>query len=85
MEGTPDVLVGDYSVGVVPPLTADSWKLSPKEYNELYQSMAAAAAPSQEWKEIPPKYRAAETSGETFTVKKGANEYTLDMRPQSEP
>jgi hypothetical protein len=80
MDEEPGVVVGEYCVGVVPPLTPDSWSLSPQQYRELYESMASAGVRGQEWKEIPEKYRAAETSGETFTVRKGDNEYTLDMK-----
>jgi hypothetical protein len=71
-----DILVGTYNVSVTPPTSEN--EMTPEQAMEA--SMAGTMEPAKEWKEIPEKYRASETSGETFEVKEGANTYDLKMK-----
>lgn len=60
------VLVGDYAVGIRPP----------GEPDENANTLSNESVP-EAWKKIPQKYWNYTTSGELFTVKEGANKYSL--------
>ena len=64
-----DVLVGDYAVSIRPPG-------EPDENANVLDDRSVPAA----WKEIPRKYWSHATSGETYMVKEGENDYSLVLR-----
>lgn len=61
--------LGDYQVAINPPLP-DTPPVGPIPKSKI-----------KEYPEIPPKYRRAEMSGLTLTVREGENPFDVDMRP----
>ena len=70
------ILVGKYGIYVTPPPEKE---LTPEQAMEA--SMEGKTTDSAGPAEIPAKYRDVKTSGVVFEVKKGENEYNLDMKP----
>jgi hypothetical protein len=64
MRDQPDVLVGEYTVNVVPP----------GEIPDTISVVTEKNAP-EAWKQVPKAYWSQTTSPETFTVKQGENDY----------
>ncbi len=70
MRGEPDILVGEYAVGISPPATAAAG-----------DDMAVTAdSSSSAWTAVPVKYQTPETSGVAFTVAVGSNDFQLDLK-----
>ena len=71
-----DVPIGIYKISITPP--------APVEMNEeqAMQASMKGKIPDTQFKSIPEKYRNPTTSGETFEVKEGKNEYNLEMKPK---
>ncbi len=72
MKGTADIVAGQYKISIGTPVVEETPEQS------MEREMAGKKLP--EYKEVPEKYRTADTSGETFEVKEGANTYDLDMK-----
>lgn len=74
LKGSFDVPTGLYKVVVQPP--------PPPAMSEEEEMMASMSdtMPSNEIKEIPLKYTAADTTPEAIEVKEGANEVTIDLK-----
>jgi hypothetical protein len=70
-----DVPTGIYKITVTP---SAGPAMSAEEAMEASMN---GTLPDSDPKDVPAKYRAAETSGELFEVKEGANTYDLDMKP----
>lgn len=68
--------IGIYKVSISPP--------EPKQMSdeEAMRASIKGKVMNPEHKSIPKKYRDPATSGETFEVKKGENEYNLEMKPK---
>ncbi len=69
MREAPDVLVGEYTVNVVPP----------GEIPDTVSVVTEKNAP-EAWKKVPKSYWTQTTSPETFTVQEGANDYQFVLR-----
>lgn len=74
LKGSFDVPTGVYKVVVQPPPPP-----AMSEEEEMEASMNDTM-PSNEIKEIPLKYTATDSTTETFEVKEGANEVTIDLK-----
>ena len=73
------VKVGKYQVSVMPPADA-SFPSDPKAAMEMSVKSQKGPDPTAAQKQVPEKYRRPETSGETFEVKEGNNDFVLDMK-----
>jgi len=78
MRGGGKVPVGGYTISVSPP--AQGGQAGPENPEAYKAMMTGEAQPAAEpTAPFPQKYQGTATSGETFTVKEGANNYNLDM------
>jgi len=76
MRGGPEILAAFYAVSITPPP-------APALTVEQQEALARGITPdvqTPEWREIPKRYRSAETSGLAFEVKPGVNTFDLDMK-----
>jgi len=80
MGGKPEVLAGAYKVSLTPPASVASGAdpSNPEAYKAFM--MGKGAKSTVEKPPFPQKYRMAETSGLTFTVKEGPNTFDIELK-----
>jgi len=76
MRGSPQVLVGEYTIGITPPVPDD---IDAQNQASMEASLAGEKIDPEVWKAVPQRYTMPETSGETYTVKAGENICTLEL------
>jgi len=92
MRGSPRVLVGNYAVGVTPPVPEDADAQAQLEMEATLNAKkqekgkkiepAKASPPAGDAAEIPEHYLSPETSGERFKVQAGDNQLDLNLTPK---
>ncbi len=89
MRGGVKILAGTYDVGVTPPGGDESQETTPASTDNpdaLKDAYLSAGGDTEEkvivdaWPEIPKSWRSAESSGKTFDVKPGENEWKLELK-----
>jgi len=79
MRGEQKVLTGTYAISVTPPVTVQDVASDEEAYRAI---MTGQAKSPQATANYPEKYKAAETSGLTFTVQEGSNTCDLDLKDE---
>jgi len=77
MRGTPEILAGEYKIGVTPPVSSDS---QAEDEEAMKALMEGKATPAADPPPFPERYFAPETSGVVFQLKEGPNTFDLDMK-----
>jgi hypothetical protein len=76
MRGSRRVLVGEYAIGITPPVPEN-----PDAQNQasMEASLTGKDVETEAWTAIPQRYLMPETSGESYEVKAGSNVCTLKL------
>lgn len=76
MRGSPQILVGEYAIGITPPVPDD---IDAQNQASMEASLTGKKIDPEVWKAVPQRYTMPETSGETYVVKAGENTCLLEL------